>query len=158
MHTRYASIVHLSIALGGVLDLFLPIWWSLWFPLVLWLCHSYNNEKTSQLVNWSGREAVRLNLFIALYQVIILVFCITAILLTPEIALGSESLPSAKNLYRILMEVPTLPALFIGAVVFALLDVAAILLPIYAAIKTLDGDWYVYPGTFSPRRQHAQLV
>lgn len=137
---RYGMYIQVSAIVGGILDIFVPLFWSLWFPLTLW----YFGPKT-EFADWHGREAVRFQLMMMAYVFGGLLgwFTLAALLVsTGEIG----ALMAASSSF----------VLFFGLLIF---EVVTLVMPIIAALRAREGEYYVYPQTFSPRRnQHRNPI
>jgi uncharacterized Tic20 family protein len=151
MDTKHAKLIHILALVGGILDLFLPLLWSLWFPLLAWLM----GPKTP-FNDWHGREAVRFQLFMALYSVLSLVVVI--ILAVAGAGGVYEALDASSDgfIAGISAMMSAGSAGFLIAVAFLAPVVLTYVMPVRAALRARDGVYYVYPFTFSPRRAAAR--
>src|SRR5690606_26763884 len=130
----------------GLLDIFFPLLWSLWFPLGLWLLGS-----RTEFTNWHGREAVRFQVLMLLYGIGLTIICLAGFF-----AGGSYALFESASTHDPVDFIVGYAFASIWLIVLALGGIVmyalTLILPAIAAVKASNGEPYVYPLTFSPRR------
>lgn len=136
--TRFATFIQASPVIGGLVDFLIPLGFSLWLPLGLWLFGA-----RTEFEDWHGRETVRWQLMTSLYK-----FLLVALIF---VAVGWGGLtsgdPDTYGWALVFSAIFAVPVLIVAHLVFA------VIWPIYAAVQAKRGLWYVYPLVFSPRRR-----
>ncbi len=146
---RNNAFVHLAAFAGGIADCFFPLFFSIWAPLAVWLLSSKGPEQ-----DWHGREAVRFQVVMLMYSIALLAGMLVLALFFP---IAPLLLPDAWSIFAAFgaAGVVSVPLLAILA-----LTILSIVVPLVAAAKARQGERYVYPFTFSPRRHtsHTTVV
>ncbi len=135
------SLVHLAALAGIGVDFFMPLLFSVWFPLAIWQLGKKSEEN-----DWHGREAVRFQVVMTIYAASCFALMFVGILSTTGTILMVEDV----HLGQLFALSGWFIVPMIGMVSVAVLT---IVLPIVAAIRAHDGTRYVYPLVFSPRRR-----
>jgi len=146
-----AKYIQMGAAFGAIVDFQLFLNWhvafglSLWAPLALWLL-----SPRGDFVEHHGAEAVRWQIFTSVvYELPLFV----AFMVFGGVTLGLDK--AKADPFSIVAMGSTSLLLVLGLCVLVVLQV---LLPFRAAFRARRGEWYVYPWTFSPRKQNRNRV
>ena len=146
MDTTYARRIHQAAALGMVIDLVLPFFWSIILPAAIW-----GFGPSSRFNSHHGWQAVKFQLLLTLYAIILLALCLIGLAVTRG---GGATLSVTTHS----------PIGAIGGLVaaggFALILLCGVLaifllgliMPLVAAGRAGNGDYYVSPLSFSAPR------
>ena len=137
MNIRFAALIHLGAAAGGLLNFFLPVFWNIWIPAFCLLCSA--SEESRRV----ARNAVRFQLRLSACMVVLLAVCVAGMW---SFRMG---IMVDDNMGRAVVHVSfSRGFLFVAMLLLGepLLGAVSILVPLLAAIRIWWRSWHAHPA------------